>query len=296
MDFSNNPQRLVVAAVLSLLLVQVLVPAAEADPDFFAGLPKSVGAWDKPVVSASYDRKTLYDYIDGGAELYLAFGFVGAVTIKYAAGGSNEINVDIFDMGGPRGAFGVFAHGRESIAAEIGQGSEYGGGLLTFWKDRWFVSVMGHPETEAKRKAVLELGRSIAALIPDTGSVPKIIAGLPKPGLVHSSVRTFHHPLLQNDYVDISHENPLRIGVKTQAVLARYQRQDERHVLMLVDYPTEDKAKQALRDFKAGVLGGLTPAKRGERWAGLKRSGRRLVIALDAPSRQAVESILSEVP
>ena len=57
--------------------------------------------------------------------------------------------------------------------------------------------------------------RAIAALIPETGSPPAIVHALPKPGLVEASVRTFHHPLLQNDYVTLSHDNPLGIGEKT---------------------------------------------------------------------------------
>ena len=284
------------SVALALLISQGAALAAEATPDFFAKLPARVGEWKKPARPMLYDRKTLYDYIDGGAELYLAFDFVGAVTMVYTAGENDEIKIDIFDMGSPRGAFGVFAHGRESIAAQVGQGSDYGGGLLTLWKYRWFVSVLGYPETESKRKAVFELGRAIAALIPQTGAPPAIVAALPKPGLVEASVRTFDNHLLQNDYVTVSRDNPLGIGPKTQAVLARYQRKGERHVLLLVDYPAEDDARKAQRAFAASELGGATSAKKGERWVGLKWSGQRLVIVLDAPSQQVVEQTLVEVP
>ncbi len=288
--------RLASVAALSLIRPGSPALAAEAKPDFAAKLPAQVGAWKKPARPARYDRKTLHDYIDGGAELYLAFDFVGAITLEYSAGKDDTIKVDLFDMGSPRGAFGVFAHGRESVASEVGQGSDYVGGLLTFWKHRWFVSVLGYPETEKKRKAVHQLGRAIAALIPGAGAPPAILAALPRPGLVAASARTFHHHLLQNDYVTISHENPLGIGPRTQAVLARYVRQGQRHVLMLVDYPTEDDAAKAQRGFTKSVLGGAASARRDDRWSGLKRSGKRLVLALDAPSRQVVNQVLSEVP
>lgn len=291
------PLLLAVAAVAPLVTGPSTVAlAADGEPDFATKLPARVGERRKPAQPIYYDRKTLYDYIDGGAELYLAFDFARATTFLYTAGQDDEIKVDIFDMGSPRGASGIFAHGREAIAAEVGQGSEYGGGLLTFWKHRWFVSVLGYPETESKRTAVYALGRAIAALIPETGTPPAILAALPKAGLVEASVRTFHHHLLQNDYVLVSHDNPLRIGKDTEAVLARYVRPGERHVLMLVDYPTEAEARKAQRGFLGGVLGGAAAAKQGDRWAGLRRTGKRLVIALAARSRQAVNQILSEVP
>jgi hypothetical protein len=288
--------RLVAATGLALLSVSTPALAADEMPDFSGKLPTHVGEWKKPAKPARYDRKTLYDYIDGGAELYLAFGFVGAVTFEYAAGKDDKIKVDIFDMGSSRGAFGAFAHGRESMAAEVGQGSEYGGGLLTFWKHRWFISVLGYPETEDKHKAVYALARAIAVLIPETGSPPAILGALPRSGLVEASVRTFHHHLLQNDYVTISHENPLAIGQQTEAVLARYVRPGERHVLMLVDYPTEADAKNGQRGFMESVLGKAAVAKKGDGWTGVKRSGKKLVIALDAPSRQIVDHVLTEVP
>jgi hypothetical protein len=292
----NGMLRVAVATVLSLTLVWTMVFADEPKSDIAAALPARVGQWKKPDKPALYSRDTLYSYIDGGSELYLAFNFVGAITFEYAAGEDDTIKVDIFDMGSPRGAFGAFAHGRETLAEEVGQGSDYSGGLLTFWKHRWYVSILGYPETEIKRKAIYELGRSIAALIPETGSLPPILAALPRTGLVEASARTFHHPLLQNDYVTVSHENPLGIGKETEAVLARYIRQGERHVLMLVDYPTEDDAEKAQRIFTETVLGGTASARMGERWAGLKRSGKRLVIALDASSRQVVDRVLLEVP
>ncbi len=270
--------------------------ASEKAPDFAARLPAQVGEWKKPARPQRWDRKTLYDYIDGGAELYLAFDFVGATSFEYSAGKDDELKVDVFDMGSPRGAFGAFAHGRESVAAEIGQGSEYAGGLLTFWKHRYYVSVLGFPETPAKRKAVYELGRAIAALIPETGPLPRILKALPKAGLVEASARTFHHHLLQNDYVTISHDNLLGIGPRTEAVQARYERGGERHVLMVLDYPAEPEAERAGRAFADRLLGGAAVGKVGERWAGTKRSAKRLAIVLDAPSKAAVEQALSEVP
>lgn len=283
-----------VTAALAIVLWQGLA-MAESTPDFAAKLPAKVGDWRKPAKPEIYEGKKLFEYIDGGAELYLAFGFVRATAFEYSAGEDDEIKVDVFDMGSPRGAFGAFAHGRETISTEVGQGSEYAGGLLTFWKHRWYVSVLGFPETAAKRKAVYELGKAIAALIPETGTPPAILGVLPKAGLIEASARTFHHHLLQNDYVTIAHDNLLGIGPATEAVLARYDRQGAKHVLLVIDYPTEDEAKAAQRRFVDGPLGGAA-AKKGERFWAQRRNGKRLALVLDAASTQVAEQALSEVP
>ena len=132
-----------VALILTLWTSSAQAKAGPPQPDFAGKLPERIGEWKKPANPVIYEGNALYEYIDGAAELYKAFDFIRAITFEYAADKEDTIKVDIFDMGGARGAFGVFAHGRETLAAEVGQGSEYGGGLLTFWKDRWFVSVLG---------------------------------------------------------------------------------------------------------------------------------------------------------
>jgi hypothetical protein len=166
---------------------------------------------------------------------------------------------------------------------------------LTFWKDRWYVSVLGYPETAAKRKAVYEIARDIAALIPGSGAPPALIAALPRQGLVEASVRTFHRHVLQNDYAFLSHDNVLGIGPgQAEAVLARYRQGGDRYALLVVESPVLRSAEKAEGALVAGPLGGKNPGRLRDRWAGVRRSGKRLFIVLDAPSAAVVAQALAE--
>ena len=131
-------------------------------PDFFNRLPAAIGDYKKAGKPAVYTAKDLSGYIDGGAELYISYNFQNALSIKYSKDADNEITVDIFDMASSYDAFGVFAHTRETIDARVGQGSEYASGLLTFWKDRYYVSILAYPETAEKQKIVFALGDVVA--------------------------------------------------------------------------------------------------------------------------------------
>jgi len=67
------------ASLSSLLLVLLaLLPAPEAAP-----------GWTLPEAPRTYTVETLYDYIDGSADLYHSYGFRGAAVGDYrdAAGG-----------------------------------------------------------------------------------------------------------------------------------------------------------------------------------------------------------------
>jgi hypothetical protein len=266
---------------------------AEATPDFAQRLPLEVGGWKRPAKPLSYDAKSLYEYIDGGAELYISFG-VQRVWAFFFAKGKDEIKVDLFDMGSSHNAFGVFAHGRERVETEFGQGSEYAGGLLTFWKDRYYVAILGYPETTEVRARVLELGRAVERLVRRTGPLPPLVGLLPRAHLVPASVRYVrHHAWLESALA--AHDNLLGVGKDAPAALARYAAPAGRHTLVLVEYPDSGRAEEARRTFAARYLGAAKTAvaKVKARYAGVRVVGRRVVVVLDAPDRQTVERALN---
>ena len=263
--------------------------------DFYSVLPSEVGGWKKAGPPATYDKTNLFDYIDGGAELYISYNFQELLAFKYKGGDDEEIAIDIFNMGDSYNAFGVFSHGREREDSLVGQGSEYGGGLLTFWKDRYYVSIMAYPETEGKRELVLELGRKLTGAIPAEGALPPVLALLPAEGLVRDSIRYFHHYIWLNSHFFIANENILLIDDETQAVLAKYRTGDKTLHLLLVLYPDEERAKSAgesfLRHFLPDARDGMAVLSDG-RWTGFRRDGRLLSIVFSAPGKDILTTYL----
>jgi hypothetical protein len=279
---------------VGLLLLSAALAHAEVAPDFARRLPLEVNGWKRPARPQVFDAKTLYDYIDGGAELYLSFGVQRVLAFFYQKGKDREIRVDVFDMGTSHNAFGIFSHDRERIETEVGQGSEYAAGLLTFWKDRYYVSVLGYPETDETKDLVHLLGRAVAALVPRDGPLPPVVGLLPKAHLMPASVRYFRHHVWLNSAVVVAHDNLLGIGKGTEAALARYAPPQGKHVLVLVEYADQKAAETARRTFATRYLGDTNAgvAKVKERFAGIRVTGRRVAVVLDAPSRGAVEQAL----
>ena len=58
-----------------------------------------------------YTPDNLYEYINGEAELYNDYGFAEMITAYYTQsdGGDAAIAVDIYDMGAPLSAFGIYS-------------------------------------------------------------------------------------------------------------------------------------------------------------------------------------------
>jgi hypothetical protein len=217
-------------------------------------LPDAPQGWQIEGESRSYSSDNLYEYINGGAELYISFGFKNVGSRIYTGVKQPDILLDIFDMGSSQSAFGIFSHSRERLEQDYGQGSQMSPGLLIFWKGRYYVSILATPETPESRKAVDWIARRIEQSITETGSLPEILRVLPEEGLISESIRTFTHHAWINTYYFIAEENLLNINPQNTAVLAKYQVKDEKLLLLLVEYTDEIDALNACDTFIQGFL------------------------------------------
>jgi len=271
--------------------------------------PPEINGWEKSEPLIKYNANNLYEYINGGAELYISYDFVQLYTLKYtkenpAYNNQEDIKVDVFDMGTADNAFGVFSHSRESIDHIIDPQveSEYASGLLTFWKDHYYVSILAYPETLDKRETVMALGKSIANSIPKPGQKPAIITLLPQRNLIPESIRYFKHHIWLNSYYYISNQNILFLDKNTDALLAAYQKEGEErtisHLVVLVAYPDETCAEKACKNFLNIYLNnapqGIQQGKNNH-WEACRQIGKHLIILLDADSQDTIHRQLSDL-
>jgi len=61
----------------------------------------------------------------------------------YGKGGEPQITVELFDMGTPDDAYGVFSYGREQEETGIGGGYELRSSVLSFWQNRVLRMCLG---------------------------------------------------------------------------------------------------------------------------------------------------------
>lgn len=264
-----------------------------------AALAREAGAWNAQGRDSTYDRETIYDYIDGAGEVYLAYNMRGCLSRRYTATGEPTIVLDIFDMGSSEDAFGVFTHDRDGNPADVGQEGLYRQGWLSFWKGRFFVSLYMERETVAAKEAAFRLARAVDALIGEEGPKPPILSSLPPEGLQERSVRYLHHPMLLNYHYYLSDENLLDLGRETNALLASYCRDGKRARFLLVRYPNPKRAIEAHKKF----LGHYLPEAEGTtaillengKWSAASRKGGLLAVVLEADSRPLAEGLLKEV-
>ena len=261
-------------------------------------LPSEAGSWKWDAKEMKYDSKAIFSYMDGAAELYLAYGFENLTVRRFEKPGQPPIVVELYEMASSEDAYGVFSFEHQDEDAGIGQGSEFGGGLLRFWKGKCFVSVYAEGEGADVESAILEIGRTAANSIPATGPEPKLVGLLPGKnlGLVDKSIRYLKSHVLLNQRFFIAHQNILNLNRKTEAVLAQYLRDKEKAQLLLIRYPDSKGAGEAYQRFMKAYLpdaGGKDRSKtEDQKWTIARQRNEFVVIVFGTPTEADAETLL----
>jgi len=259
-------------------------------------LPKYFDNWENHGADEYYDKSTLYDLIDGGAELYLSYNFNQLLLRRFVNPHQQIIEVNFFDMETSENAFGIFHHDLEDDAVGIGTESEYGFGWLRFWKGKYFVYIFAEDETPEIKKSILTLGNIIANNIFEPGNIPEVVQYLPSSGLIAKSLRYFQNYQTLNYHFYLSNDNILNLSENVHALLAKYQNVDDSAWLLLVTYDTAEHSTKAFVKFKHHYLPELereNPAiTENEKWTGAQITGNYLALVLDASSSTYANNLI----
>jgi len=290
--------RLIIVLLFSLLIINCGLSDKDEGAMRLAKLiPNEFGPWKAASDLESYDRETIFDYIDGAGEVYLMYGFKDVAVKRLLGPDSAEITIEIFDMGSSNDAFGVFSHSREGNDIGIGGGSESRDGFLCFWKDRYYVCVYSGRQSEEINDAVISIGREIEDNIAGGVSKPEIVDLLPADSLIESSVVYFHKQTSLNYHYFLSEENILGLGDNTEAILANYR--PGRITLLCIKYPDTGLAEKSYENFMSTYLpeaegSGIAEIEKGK-WVKASIAGRYLIAAFDAPDEKTAVSLVNNV-
>ena len=256
-------------------------------------LPQTIGEWVRQDNPVTYDGETIFDYINGAGEVYRSYAFSHVDVERYQRSEAEGVTIELFDMGNPHDAFGVFSYAREEEEEGIGAGFEQKGRILCFWQDRFYVCVAAEQRYEDPGPVLEEVARGVSAQLPSGGERPGLVGALPPEGLVPFSDRYFHlHQTLNYNYY-LVRENVLNLSPDTDAVLARYAPGST--YLVMIRYDTESEASTALASFREAVVPGAEEVETVEREMGKFVSsdqvGRFLVLVLDGATEADADAL-----
>jgi hypothetical protein len=202
----------------------------------------SMNGWQIADGPTGYDSDTLYEYLNGGAPLYLDFGFHRMVHVRYQFGDSylSSVTLDIYDMGSDLGAFGLYRSGRPTGAEVRNWGAEgYRSGTAAA---AWKGSVSIHAEADEDRPELIEamedlVGKVANSVVGGT-SHPPIIDLLPHDGLIPWSERIVAKDLMSHAFLP-------------GGVLATYRVAGDEGTVFFSDLAGEPAVAEAMAELRA---------------------------------------------
>jgi len=218
--------------------------------------PVSVEDWkrkEKPTVYAGKDR--LFEYIDGGAEVYLSYSFIQVSKAVYVMKDTdNSVKVDIWEFGSSDDAYGIFAKDKAGQGVNIGNEASLYENYLWVWKGRYFMSFEPYRGTVSPDDITF-IGTAIVENIPaGKSSLPAILMYLPEDGYIQGSSKYFHKKIiLDNIYISdrFIDKNVLNLSEQTDAVVADYK-SDKSSLpfkILIVKYPEKSVAEESFKNF-----------------------------------------------
>jgi hypothetical protein len=260
-------------------------------------VPAEIQGWRAVEPVKSYTPTTVYDYMDGGAEVYLSYGLKALHVRNFRRDGESAISLNIFEMTSAGAACGVFSFERVDGSAGIGQDSEYGAGILRFWHGSAFVFIQAEQETPACRSAILALGKLLVSQSGPPGEVPKLPTALPAEGLRPLSVRYVLSPQMLASMDAIAADNALVLPPRCEAVVGRFGKAGSPERVLIARYADAAQAQKGLASFLAARkpapwTSGL-PAAGPRGWSCGSAQDAFVVLVLDAADEEAARKRLT---
>lgn len=123
-----------------------------------------ITGWHREYEPEIYVGDSLFELINGGAEVYHRFGFVQALATQYADDSGRSISLEVFEMKNVEGAESIYSDktGGSGEPLQIGDeaaGEDY---YLNFRSGRFLVTITGFDSEPETTEGILQLARAVA--------------------------------------------------------------------------------------------------------------------------------------
>ena len=183
-----------------------------------------IAGWTLVAGPDFYEPDNLWEYINGQADFFIDYGFQRVDTAEYRNDGESlSVVVEVYRMGRPQEAFGIFAAERtaDDRPAAIGSGAFVGANTLGFWQGSHYVKVTTFEEGPTVQPLMLGMAAEMSSRLPEDGSQLKTLELFPDEGLAAGSERFIPKNFLGQPYLAVVYRvDTVRSGDEMQLFIA----------------------------------------------------------------------------
>ncbi len=201
--------------------------------------------WKRSGQVRSFKQVDLFNHIDGGAELFIEFGFEELWVQEYQQG-KDKIALELYCMENPTAALGIylFKCGKETPVAGVAARSSGDPFQFTVVKDRYFFQVNNFSGDKELLPVMKMLAVNVLKQIPEDPRV-KLLQILPSRHLVPGSELVIRGPYALQKIYTFGEGDILLLQGKIFAAAADYIG----YTLILIPYPDRKTAGAAFQNL-----------------------------------------------
>jgi len=174
-----------IAFLLSIYLTLGVVDALRAShSDWKTFVFPEVKGWKQSGEIQTFLPKTLFEYINGAADLYLAYDFQELKVAEYVNEKKASVIVDVYRHKTPTHAFGIYSQERLSDAnfIDIGNQGYIEKNLLNFLTGPYYVKINSFNTGAEDQEMLLTFAKKVGENLGEKGRLPSILSSFPEEG------------------------------------------------------------------------------------------------------------------
>jgi len=167
------------------LIIYLWAPGSEAKDFKFP----EIAGWRQSGEVQTFSPKTLFEYINGDADLYLMYDLQELKVTEYLNEKKASVIVDVYRHKTPTHAFGIYSQERLPNAnfLDIGAQGYIEQNILNFLTGPYYVKINSYSTGAEDREILLTFAKKVAENLGEKGRLPSILSSFPQEGKKNNS-------------------------------------------------------------------------------------------------------------
>ncbi|MCK4494980.1 MAG: hypothetical protein KAU91_01415 [Candidatus Aminicenantes bacterium] len=222
----------------SFLCVNSILPEGKNDSALGFLLP-DIASWKPAESPQNYFPENLFEYINGAAEIYIAYDFKELIVAQYERRDSEfNVAVEIYDMGNGKNSFGIYSVERypDNKFISVGTQGYLEDEALNFLVGKYYIKLLCFDCNGNSDDYLKLFAQEIVKKVKDKDAFPVLLKAFPKEGLIPNTEKFFLRNFLGYDFLH-------------DGYLAIYRLENLDFDCFLIEGESEEKTKQMLRQY-----------------------------------------------
>jgi len=213
-----------------------------------------INGWKKFGPQRQFAGSALYNYINGGSEIFLEFGFEELVLQKYRKG-EDELSIEVYRMKSPEAALGIYLMkcGKETPISEVSARNTGDRYQIMTVKGNYFILTNNYTAKESYLTVMVELANTGIKGIAEKKTAD-LFSILPKEHLIEGSEFLIRGPYSLQSIFTFGKGDILLLKKKIFGVAGDYQdEKGETYTRIIIKYPDKAYAQQAYKHLLSNL-------------------------------------------